>query len=377
VKEGRPRRTAVTAIIGVATLVAFLAVFAVWANRQALETDTWVETSTELLEDEDIQEALAGFLVESLFTNVDVEAELQAALPPRAQVLAGPVAGGLRQLADRAALEALSRPRVQELWEEANRAAHEVFLDVVSNDTEEDVTLDLGTILDDLGSRVGLDVAARLPEDAGQLEVLRADQLTAAQTVIRILRALGLGLAFAALALYGLAIYLAQGWRREALRATGFGFIFVGVLVLAVRGFAGDLLVDSLAATTASEPAVSATWSIGTGLLKGIGWAMVGYGVVMVLGSWLAGPGPWAQSARRTMTPVLRERPIGYAVLFAIVLLVFLWSPTQGTSRLIPSLVLIALMVAGFEALRGQALRDFPDETWERAQERWRKRRAP
>jgi hypothetical protein len=376
VKEGRPRRKTVTAIIVVATLVGFLAAFAVWANRQALETDTWVETSTELLEDDEIQEALAGFLVDSLFTNVDVQAELEAALPPRAQPLAGPLAGGLRQLADRAAVEALSRPRVQELWEEANRQAHEVFLDVVENDTDEDVTLDLGTILDDLGTRVGLDVASKLPPDAGQLQVLGADQLSAAQTVIRILRALGFGLAFAALALYGLAIYLAQGWRREALRASGFGFIVVGVLVLAIRGFAGDLLVDSLAATTASEPAVSATWSIGTGLLKGIGWAMIGYGVVIVLGSWLAGPGPWAQSARRTITPVLRDRPIGYAVLFAIVLLVFLWSPTQGTSRLIPSLVLIALMVAGFEALRGQALRDFPDETWERAQERWRQRRA-
>jgi hypothetical protein len=144
---------------------------------------------------------------------------------------------------------------------------------------------------------VVIDATSRLPADAGQLQVLGADQLSAAQTAVRILRAVGLGMALAALALYGLAICLAQGWRREALRTSGFSFIFVGVLVLAGRSFAGDQLVDSLAATAASEPAVSATWSIGTDLLKGIGWAMIGYGVVIVFGSWLAGPGSWAERA--------------------------------------------------------------------------------
>src|SRR5919106_676384 len=162
VNASRPRR-AVGAIVVLATLVGFLAVFAVWANRQALETETWVETSTELLEDEEIQVAVAGFLVETLFANVDVEAELRDVLPPESEALAGPVAGGLRQLADPAALQALTRPRVQQLWADANRAAHDTLLEVVDDDAEADVTLDLGTIVDDLGSRVGVDVAGRLP----------------------------------------------------------------------------------------------------------------------------------------------------------------------------------------------------------------------
>jgi hypothetical protein len=41
------------------------------------------------------------------------------------------------------------------------------------------------------------------------------------------------------------------------------------------------------------------------------------------------------------------------------------WAPTQGTQRLVPTLVLIVLTVVGLEALRLQALRDFPDETWQ------------
>lgn len=374
--EGRQRRKTVVTLLVVATLVGFLAVFAVWAKRQALETDSWVETSSELLEDEDIEQAVAGFLVDALFTNVDVEAELQERLPPQLQQLSGPAAGALRELADRAALEALSRPRIQQLWEDANRAAHETFIEVVEDDTDEDVTLDLNTILEDLGSRVGIDVAGRLPADAGQIEVLGTDQLSAVQQAVRTFRTVGYVLAFGALLLFALAIYLAEGWRRQALRATGFCFILIGIAVLAIRGFSGDLLVESLAETAASEPAVESTWSIGTGMLKGVAVGMIGYGIVAILGTWLAGPGEWARSARRTITPVLRDRAIGYSVLLVIVLLVFWWAPTQGTQRVLPSIVLIALMVAGFEALRAQALRDFPDETFETLQQRWRNRRA-
>ena len=69
----RPRRGVVFTLIAVASLVGFLAVFAVWAKRQLLETETWTETSTELLKDEDIEAAVATFTVDALFTNVPVE----------------------------------------------------------------------------------------------------------------------------------------------------------------------------------------------------------------------------------------------------------------------------------------------------------------
>jgi hypothetical protein len=101
---------------------------------------------------------------------------------------------------------------------------------------------------------------------------------------------------------------------------------------------------------------------------------MIGYGVVIVLGAFLAGPTPIARACRRDLTPVLRDRKVGYAVLVVILLLAFWWSPTEGFRRLIPSLVLIALLVAGFEGLRRQAIRDFPDETWDTASARWRQR---
>ena len=85
-----------------ASVLAFVAILAVWANRQLLNTDNWTNTSTELLENRVIRDQIGVFLVDQLYANVDVSAELREALPERLQPLAGPAAGGLRQLAERA-----------------------------------------------------------------------------------------------------------------------------------------------------------------------------------------------------------------------------------------------------------------------------------
>jgi hypothetical protein len=62
----RKRRRAVPAIIIAASILAFLGVFAVWVNRQALNTDNWTDTSSKLLENDAIRTQVAAFLVDQL-----------------------------------------------------------------------------------------------------------------------------------------------------------------------------------------------------------------------------------------------------------------------------------------------------------------------
>ena len=377
----RFRRTSL-ALVVVASLLLFCGAFAVWAARQALNTDDWVETSTELLEDEEIQAAVETFLVDTLFDNVDVQGELQGVLPPRLQPLAGPAASGLRELAGRVAERAVESPKLQELWADANRAAHEQLIVVIEGGGEAlsteggVVTLDLRTLVEQVGSRVGIDVADKLPESVGEVEVLRSDELAAAQDAADLLKKLSYGLILAALAVYAIALWLARGRRREMVRAIGFAWIVVGIAVLAVRELAGGAIVGSLASTASVEPAIERTWAIGTSLLAASAAALVGYGVVAVLGAALAGPRPTATAARRELAPAFHSVAAAYALLLVIVLLVFLWAPTEGTQRLAPSIVLLVLMVAGFEALRRKTVADFPDETWETAGARWSERFA-
>ena len=379
---GRHRGASI-ALVVVGSIVLFLAGFAIWASRQLLRTDDWVDASTQLLEDEEIQVAVSTFLVDSLFEAVDVEGELQQALPPQASPLAGPAAGGLRELAGRASLEALQNPQVQQLWEDAHRVAHEELLVVVEGgegalSTEEGVvTLDLQALLAQVGARVGIEVPDELPEQIGEIEVLRSDELAAAQDAVYLLKTLAYGLVPAALIIYALAILLARDRRRETVRAVGFGWLVVGVALLVVRELAGDAIIGRLASTASVEPAVERAWDIGTSLLEASAVALIGYGAVVVIGAWLSGPTRFATAMRRGVAPLFNSPLAAYGTLLVIVLLTFLWAPTEGTERLLPSLVLLVLMVAGFEALRRLTVSEFPDEVWAVAAQRWRDRIAP
>jgi hypothetical protein len=369
----RPRRGVVFTLIAVASLVGFLAVFAVWAKRQLLETETWTETSTELLKDEDIEAAVATFTVDALFTNVPVEERIQQALPPRAAPAAGPIAGAVRQAADNLALRALQSPRVQDLWEQANEEAHQRLLALVEKGGSEDVTIDLGDIADQIGEQVGVsDASTKLPAGAAEIVIFENDELAAAQDAVDLLETLAWVLTAITLFLYALAVYLAVGWRRVALRDVGWAFIGVGIAVLVVRGLAGEALVNQLAETASVEPAIDSTWTIGTSLLQDGGGAVIFYGIVIVIGAWLAGPKGFGYAARRELAPVLASRGTAYAALALLLLVLFWWSPTPGFDRLPTSILIILLMVAGMEALRHQAIRDFPEQTWEVGVDRWR-----
>ena len=99
---------------------------------------------------------------------------------------------------------------------------------------------------------------------------------------MKILRPLPIVLLLVSLALFGIAVAVAPGWRRRALRAYGIGFIIVGLATLLARSLGGDAFVSSLAKTAAAEPAIREVWSISTELLNQVAVATIGYGVVMV-----------------------------------------------------------------------------------------------
>ncbi len=363
------RHTLPIILLVLATIVAIVSVPALWAKRQALETSTWVETSTELLEDKAIQDALADFVVNTIYNNVDVQGEIASALPPRAALLAGPISGGLRQVATRATQEALDQEKVQGLWEDANRVAHERLLALLEDEgkflstTDGEVTLDLTLLVSDVASGIGIggDISSKLPEGAAHIEILKSDELAAAQDGVQLLKTLAWVLTALALLLYAAAIYTARGWRREMLRAVGFSFIAIGAIDLIARNAGGDAVVNSLSESSTADTAVLHAWEIGTSLLKDTAESLIVYGVVMVIAAWLAGPSKVSTSMRYALTPYLRQPKYAYGTLAGILILLFWWNPVIATGRLVPSLILILVLAIGTEALRRQMIRENPD----------------
>lgn len=365
----RGRRAAALTLVVIASLLAFLAIFSIWANRQLLNTQNWTNASSKMLANPVVRAQLADYMIDQLYTNVDVEGEIRAALPQRAQPLAGTIAGGLRNLAERQANQLLARPRAQQAWENANRGAHELLLQILNGGGSTvstnggRVVIDLRDVLRQTQQRVGVGqrLAKVLPPSAAQLTVLRSDQLKGAQTAFRIARPLPIVLVALSLLLFGVAVWIAPGWRRRAVRAYGIGFLAAGVAALAARSLLGDEVVHSLARTQAQIPAIQVVWTIATTLLDQAAVAAIGYGAVMVLGAWLAGPTRAAVAVRRTLAPYLREPALAYGGLVVILAAVLLWwQPTPATRNPVTALVLAALVGLGFEGLRRQTAREYP-----------------
>jgi hypothetical protein len=389
----RAHRVMVPILLALASLALFTGAFAVWVNRQALNTDNWKTTSSKLLADEQIQAALAPYLVDQLFTNVDVTGAIQQRLPSNLQVLAGPASAGLRQLADRAAPKLLARPRVQDAWVTANAAAHEQLLRIVNgggavvSTSGGRVTLDLNALVsqlaadlgvssqvaaaqDKLQGAVGAQAKAQLqqrlsitvPATSGRLVIMRSDNLKTAQDVAGAVKGLAIVLPALAILLFALAIWLARGRRRQALRTAGWCFVAVGVLLLLVRRVGGNEIVDSLVKVPSNEPAVHQVWTIATSLLFAIAVALIIYGVVFALAAWLGGPTRPALFLRKLAAPELRESPwVAYVVAGGLLLALVVWGPTPAFRQLAWILLFAALLALGVTVVRRQTAVEFPD----------------
>ena len=350
----RVHRFLVPGLLVLATVLGIAATFAIWVNRQALNTSNWSSTSSKILQDKKVQTALSAYLVHELFANVDVSAQLQTVLPKQLQPLSGPAAAGLQQLAGQLAPRVLASPVVQGAWVQANIAAHRELLRVLNgggpvvSTRSGVVSLDLHTLVSQLAAAVGLSsqVAAvqsklqgstgatvraaaqqklgvTLPPASGQLVIMRSNELKSAQDIANAVKSLAIVLPALAIGLFALAVYLARGRRRHTLRTTGWCFVLIGVALLLIRRVAGDAVVNGLVKIPSNKPAAHEVWNIGTSLLRDIAVAMIAYGIVIVASAWLAGPtrpghrdpkGPGAIIARQSRGRLLdRRRPVGAA----------------------------------------------------------------
>ena len=142
--------------------------------------------------------------------------------------------------------------------------------------------------------------------------------------------------------------------------AAGAGVFLVGLLVLVVRRYAGDYLVNALTTNTDAKDAVSAAWAIGTQLLRNTGFNAVIYGLAIMFAAWVAGPSRPATWIRRSLAPTMRDRPIViYGAVTVALVLILLAGPTDA-ERIFPLLILFVFAFIGTEILRRQTAREFP-----------------
>ncbi len=366
----RGRRRTVKGLVILGSVLAFLSVFAIWTERQALNTDDWVSTSGRLLQNETIRAELADYLVDQLYENVDVEADTESRLPDDLKDLAGPVSSGVRQAAPTVMERVLETSTAQSLWEEANRSAHEQLIAVLEDKKDAvsteggTVTLKLSSLLTKLAEQAGVsaDLAEKVPPDAADIEILRSDELKTAQNIAAAIKGLALVLSILTFLAFGAAIYLSRGGRWVTVLFSGIGLIAAGFAVIVAREIAGGIVIDQLVKVESAKPAGEAAWSIGTSLMISIATTVIVVGALFALAGWLASPSGSARATRRTIAPVLRHHAAYiYTGLALLVCFYFLTGPTQGLRSLLTTLIVAGMAAFGIHELRRQTAEEYPD----------------
>ena len=361
------RRWVPWVLVVLACVIALLAALNIWVKRQALSTNNFTNASSQLIENPDIRNAISVYLVNQLYQNVDVGQALENRLPPATQPLAPTLAAALEPALVRLTNEALGRPRVQQAFEAAIRAAHRAFIALLDGkhdilvSTNGNVVLNLRPILETVVNQTGIGerLLAQLPPDAGQITVMKGNQLETARKGVKLIRATSYFLLALVLALIAAAMWIARGRRRTILLASGVGIVITGLVVLIVHKLAGSYIVDALTKNPDAKKPVSAVWAIETQLLRNVGINAIIYGLLAVIAAWVAGPSRPATYLRRVG---LHERPLlGFGALALVVLILLVTGPTDG-DRIYPLLIVSGVAFIGLEALRRQTNRELSAE---------------
>ena len=365
IDEQKSHRTAVWLLISLGTLVMVLSTLNTWVERQLLDTNSWVNASTALLDDDDIRQQLSASLVNALYENVDVGPAIDKQLPEQLEGLGGPLAGVLRDPLIDTADRLLQTDPVRAVWKEANRTAHQAVLAILEDDVGDNISTSDGTVVIDLsavlvqvGEQIGIPQSAldAIPEDAGQFEVVDSDELETAQVAVKVIKILSAVFFLLILALYGAAIYLASNWRRVAVRSVGAATALGGFIVLVALRL-GVNVISGAPDTADNRAATKSVLTIATDLLRRSAWSEILVGLLIVLGASLVGPARYAKRARHYAAKGFRRSAVGTWIGFAVLILVVLaWSPFSAGGDWLTVLAVLVIVVVGIEAIRRTSL---------------------
>jgi hypothetical protein len=314
---GHPARWGLASVLVVLSVVVWMAaVVGVFARTELLDTDRYVETVAPLARDPVVQQAVADRLTDELVTRLDLEGllrELVDALeaqgaPEALDGLVGPVTNGVRSFLDTQVRAVLASDQFAQVWDAANRAAHDELDAVLTTGQGRFLMIDGDTLYLDLGGIItavkqrlvdaGLTLVERLPDFTITVPLVASADISKLQRWTRLLNAAAWVLPLAALALLAGAVAAAPNRRRALLiGAVGLG---IGMLVLIAAVAAGrGYYLDHLPPTVRSRDAAATIYDTLLRFLVTAAQTLTVTAAIVVIGSWLVGPGRLATGARR------------------------------------------------------------------------------
>jgi hypothetical protein len=138
-KGARLRRVFVVVFVVISVLAFSAATPGVWARRSIYNTQRYVAIVGPLASDPAVQEALARQLTASVFTALDIQSKMEAAISQRApklEFIAGPMTTSMQGFVQDQVQKVIASDRFQSFWVAANTALQQHLVAVLDGSSE-------------------------------------------------------------------------------------------------------------------------------------------------------------------------------------------------------------------------------------------------
>ena len=329
-RRRRIRRSVVGLLVALSCLLVLLSTTEVWAHRTLLNTGAFVGTVAPVFNNPAVTSAVALRATDQLFTELNLQARLKDALPPKASFAAAPVANATKGFVAGQLANVMASPQFQAIWTAMLTSTHQLLVAVLrgqhtaavstsggyivlntvplinqalgkvsglaSDLTGKPVTLPTITSADppqQAVNKLSKALGVTLPSDFGQITLVKSSDLATVQRGVKAFDRFTLVLPLVTIVLIALSLWLSVNRRRTVLQ------LAVGVSLLMIVERRVTLHEQSTLASGAHNPQV-AQIVLGD-LLHGFfvltAWVL-GIALVVLVIAVLSGPYRWAVALR-------------------------------------------------------------------------------
>ena len=326
-------------LVAVSCLLVLLSTTVVWAHRTLLDTGTFVGTVGPVFQDPAVASAVAARATDELFTELNLQARLRDALPPKASFAAVPITSATQSYVAGELAKVLGSPQFQAIWTAALTATHRQLVAVLRGEKTPVLSTADGYIVVNtvplinqaLGKVSGLasDLAGKpvtlpaitsadppqqavtklsqalgvpLPASFGEITLVRSSDLATVRQGVKAFDGLTLILPLVTIVLIALCLWLSVNRRRTVLQ------LAAGVTLLMIIERRSVLHEQSVLAGAARNPQVAS--SVLGDLLHGFfvltAWVLA-IALLIVVITILCGPYRWAVALRAWVTQTGRS----------------------------------------------------------------------
>lgn len=366
------RWVAACVVLLVGALLAGAAVIATYVRNQVLDTNTYVQTVTPLMEDPVVRDAVAHRLANEIVTRTDLQGLatsladdlVSRGAPKRIDDLISPLVSGVNNLLYERIVPLLETPQFQQIWQNLNRVAHQGVVTALTGSQGKVIKTGTDTISIDLGALLaaartqlvnqGYGFASHIPNVSIPYTLVQSDKLPKVRTYTKVLNTVGGWLPYVVLLLVIAGILIAPN-RRRGLVVAATMVAAIGLILLAALAIGRSYYRDHLPPTVNQQAAVNAL-DIVVRYLKDAMQTLVAVSLVLVIVALLAGPsrvavwgrrmlnrgldwdagwlsraGSWTAAVGRSIAPAVGWIKVG-VVLVSLVLYLTLVRPTVGSA---------------------------------------------